>query len=67
MRSELRVLPQQFLERLRRIIPSQRFDAVANTFTEPPPTTFRVNTLKATAARIREELQHAGFHAEPVP
>lgn len=39
---------------------------MANTFTEPKPTTFRVNTLKADAATIRRQLTDLGFHVEPV-
>jgi 16S rRNA (cytosine1407-C5)-methyltransferase len=66
MRSEASVLPEEFLDRLRRIIPSSRWDRVVNTFTEPKPTTFRVNTLKADAASLREQLEAAGFRLEPV-
>ncbi len=66
MRSEARVLPELFLERLQRIIPSQKWDAVANTFTEPKPTTFRANTLKVSPAKLRERLEHEGFGAETI-
>lgn len=51
MRSEVQRLPTLFLERLRRIIPPQKFDAVANTFADAKPTTFRINTLKNVGAR----------------
>ena len=67
MRAEARELPALFLERLRRIIPSSRWDAIANTFTSPPPTTFRVNAFKTTPEAVREQLAAAGFHVERVP
>jgi 16S rRNA (cytosine1407-C5)-methyltransferase len=67
MRAEAHALPEAFLERLRRILPPDRWDAVVNTFTEPTPTTFRVNTLKTTPEAVREQLSSAGFHLERVP
>lgn len=66
MRAEVKVLPAEFLERLRRIIPSSQFDAVANTFAEPKPTTFRVNTLNAATANVRAELESQGFRLKGV-
>jgi 16S rRNA (cytosine1407-C5)-methyltransferase len=66
MRSEAGVLPQEFLHRLQRLFPSSRWDRVVNTFTEPKPTTFRVNTLKADSDRLRERLEAEGFRLEPV-
>ena len=66
MRSEVQRLPAAFLERLRRIVPSQKWDEIANTFSEPKPTTFRVNTLKASPEIIREKLEHQGFRLEKV-
>lgn len=67
MRSEARVLPEPFLDRLRRILPPGRFDATANTFTELKPTTLRVNTLNTSAVRVREQLAELGFLCEAVP
>lgn len=66
MRPEVRKLPELFLERLHRILPSQKWDALANTFTEPKPTTFRVNTLKARPEIVQERLEHQGFRLEKV-
>ena len=66
MRSEVRTLPEDFLHRLQQIIPSQKFDSVANTFTEPKPTTFRANTLKISASELRERLEHQQFSLEPI-
>ena len=69
MRSEVQRLPAEFLERLRKIIPPQKWDEIANTFTEPRPTTFRVNTLKVGATHaspLQEKLEHLGFRLEKV-
>lgn len=66
MKSEVQKLPELFLERLRHIIPTQKWDALANTFAEPKPTTFRVNTLKARPEMIQERLEHQSFRLERV-
>lgn len=66
MHADLERLPAEFLERLRRIIPASQHSAVFDTFRRPPPTTFRANTLKTTAGALRDELNAAGFQAEPV-
>ncbi len=64
---EAAVLPAAFLERLQRMIPPSQWDAVLRTFTQPKPTTFRVNTLKADSASIRQQLEASGFRLETVP
>lgn len=66
MKAEVKRLPELFLERLRRLIPVQKFDEIANTFAESKPTTFRVNTLKASPEILRERLEHQGFRLEKV-
>ena len=50
-------LPDAFLERLRRIVPPGRYDAVLRTFAAPPATGFRVNTLRAETGAVVEELE----------
>ncbi len=68
MKNEVRRLPPLFLERLHRIFPSGKFDSIANTFAEPKPTTFRVNTLRATRETILDALRSfGGFRVDPVP
>ena len=67
MRSEVKVLPEAFLNRLRTIVSSQKWDQIANTFSESKPTTFRVNTLKTDVRTTREMLEQKGFRLEPVP
>ena len=60
-------LPALFLDRLRRIVPAEQWDAVAASFAAPKPASFRVNTLKTSAAEAREALVADGFGLEPVP
>lgn len=66
MRAEVRNLPEVFLDRLQRIVPSTQWDEIANAFAIPKPATFRTNTLKIDPARLREKLEHEGFGVEPV-
>lgn len=66
MKSEIRVLPEIFLERLSRIIPPHKWDSVANTFAEKKPTTFRVNILKISTDVVKRELEKQGFRSESV-
>ena len=66
MRSSVRILPELFIERLKRIIPSQKLDAVANTFVDSKPTTFRINSLKADRNSVKERLEREGFRLESV-
>ena len=66
MKSEIQRLPEVFLERLKRLVPGQKWDAVANTFLDPKPTTFRVNTLKAKPGIIQEWFEQHGFRLEKV-
>ncbi|MDD5216487.1 MAG: RsmB/NOP family class I SAM-dependent RNA methyltransferase [Candidatus Omnitrophica bacterium] len=67
MKSEIKSLPPEFIERLRGILPPGKFDAVANTFAGPKPTTFRVNSLKTTPGKIQETLEQHSFRIEKVP
>lgn len=66
MRSEVQKLPQPFLERLRKIIPPAKWDEMANTFVKAKPTTFRINSLKASSQAVRERLENQGFRLEKV-
>ncbi|MBI2093707.1 MAG: RsmB/NOP family class I SAM-dependent RNA methyltransferase [Candidatus Omnitrophica bacterium] len=66
MRSELRQLPELFLERLRHVVPSSGWNSVTHSFIEAKPTTFRVNTLVASIEPIRQALSEAGFLTERV-
>ena len=66
MRSDVHNLPELFLKRLKQLVPSQKFDAVANSFTEVKPTSFRVNTLKVKSNEIKERLSSLGFQLKNV-
>ncbi len=59
-------LPPLFVERLRRIIPVNRWESVIRSFETPKPTTFRVNTLKAKTPAVRKQLSSAGFQTQRV-
>ena len=61
-----RQLPEAFLDKLRRIIPSNQWDKVLKSFAEERPTTFRVNTLKTSGSSIKERLEPQGFKVENV-
>lgn len=67
MPPDARGLPPLFLERLRAVVPTGRYDAVLRTFAQPKPTTLRVNTLKSSAPEVWERLTAAGFLLERVP
>ncbi len=66
MRTEVKVFPAGFLERLRKILPPGKFDSAANTFAEKVPTTFRVNPLKTSINIIKGKIESHGFRLEPV-
>ncbi len=59
--------PEIFLERLRQIVPADRFDAVLHTFSAPAATAFRVNTLRATPEAVVRELEDLGLRLNAVP
>ena len=58
-------LPEDFVERLPRIVPSEKLASVLTAFTHRP-TTFRVNTLKTSRDELAEKLSAAGFQIEPI-
>lgn len=61
----LPALPADFLARLPRLIPPEQLDTVLHAFVRRP-TTFRVNTLKATRDEVWSELTAQGFILESV-
>jgi 16S rRNA (cytosine1407-C5)-methyltransferase len=60
------MLPQPFLERLRRLVPAEQLDGVLRAFARRP-TTFRVNPLKTTRDAVLSQLDALGFRVETVP
>lgn len=60
------VLPAEFTNRLEKIVVPAAFGLVMAAFSSDRPTTFRVNTLKTTAAVLRESLNRQGFETKDV-
>lgn len=60
------VLPEEFLQRFRIIVPPERFDRCLAALGGPRPVAFRVNTLKTTADQALAELQSERFEPQPV-
>ncbi len=58
-------LPAEFLERLAQMYGSPLINRITESFIERP-TTFRVNTIKATRAEILEFLRSTNYKVEPV-
>lgn len=59
-------IPELFLERLNQMVGDALFSRIKQTFVERP-TTFRVNTLKAKKAEVKEALFSQGFKMKDVP
>lgn len=60
------LLPAAFLERLRRIVPADRYAEVLRAFAEPPATGFRINTLRAAPEVVVAELEALGLRLHHV-
>jgi 16S rRNA (cytosine1407-C5)-methyltransferase len=60
------MLPELFVERLRKLLPPESFDTALETFHHPKATTFRLNPLKTDAESLESELKGLGLHPEPV-
>ena len=58
--------PEEFLHRLRRIVPPQRWERVSASLTAREATAFRVNTLKGSIDSVVAELTAAGIQCRPV-
>lgn len=61
------MLPEEFTEKLARLLPPERLEPVLETFTLRKPTAFRANTLKTSAEELEESLKAKGFTLNPVP
>ena len=59
-------LPAEFIDRLKQIIPSDRFSDVLASFRQPKHTAFRVNTLIADVDTTCRELSDAGIELSPI-
>lgn len=65
MNASATTLPEDFVERLPRIVPAEKLLSVLASFTRRP-TTFRVNPLKTTRDELSQKLSATGFEIEPV-
>ena len=59
-------LPEPFGERLRRILPADRFADCWRTFHQTPATSFRINPLKTDRESLVAELRAADFELTPL-
>ncbi len=60
------MLPDTFLERLRLILPPKELAPVLASFSAPLATGFRVNTLRAEATEVLDQLERDGLHPRSV-
>jgi len=54
-------LPDEFRNRLSKLVPPENHGDIFASFSLTRPTTFRVNTLKSDRAILRSQLEHQGF------
>src|SRR3989339_261596 len=59
-------LSQQFLQRLKLIVPPNKYQSVLNSYLEKRPITIRVNTLKTNSRKLRDELLQKGIKMQVV-
>lgn len=67
MTSSVTELPGEFLARLLRLLPEEKYCSIIHAFNTARPTTFRVNTLKRDPQDLITALETQGFFASPVP
>lgn len=60
-------LPEQFLTRLKELIPAKDFETVAESFCTDKPITIRVNTLRTNKSELRDALKKHGISVSEVP
>ncbi len=59
-------LPQDFVDRLKLLIPKDKLNDVLESFASRRPTTIRANTLKGSASELQKILTDQGAELEPV-
>jgi 16S rRNA (cytosine1407-C5)-methyltransferase len=62
MPESLAPLPDLFIERLQKTVPSGRWEACLLSFSQQKPAAFRVNVLRATVDEVKSELSSQGIH-----
>jgi NOL1/NOP2/sun family putative RNA methylase len=58
--------PSGFLERLQTIVPAESLDTVIDSFSQPKPISFRINTLRTDREALLQEFQKLNLHLEPI-
>lgn len=66
MSAALAPLPEGFEERLRRVVPAARIDAVLARFETDGASAFRVNPLRAEVPAVQSDLTRSGLSPTPV-
>ncbi len=61
------ILPEKFIERLKRLYSEKELEAILNAFQTKPLPTFRTNTLKITTDELEKILKNQGFEIEKIP
>jgi len=59
-------LPEEFAQRLRQIVPRERFADCWSSFKHPMATAFRINSLGGQAEDVAAELTNAGLELQPL-
>lgn len=67
MKSTMKLLPAEFLERLKDILPPENFDSVASCFSCRPVISVRINTLKISIKKAVDVLKKSGITFRQVP
>jgi 16S rRNA (cytosine1407-C5)-methyltransferase len=62
-----RPFPDLFLQKLKKVLPSNYWEKALKSFSQERPTTFRVNPLKRSSSSLKESLEPQGFKIENVP
>ncbi len=61
------MLPAEFINRLKAIVPPAQYGAVEAAFTSPRATSFRVNTLRTSKQDVLDQLAAEQIEASPLP
>jgi len=56
-------IPEEFLERLKQIVPPSAYPQVRRSFDEPTAVVVRVNTLKSSPQQVLAQLGQSGIQA----
>jgi len=61
------LIPQEAIDRLRIVLSNEDYVAALQSFSNPKPIVFRINTLRSTEASVLEDLSSAGLEVTPIP